>query len=303
MNIVFGPINSRRFGISLGVDLSPSKKQCNFDCVYCELKGAKSIEYFSDVVPLADLLQSVKDGLKKHDNINVLTITANGEPTMYPYLLEFIREIKPHIPKHIKSLILSNGSLFGKESVQEALKYFDMVKFSLDSLDIKSYKKVDRIHKSLSLESIKEGIKSYASIRKNTLICEILLVSGINDNLDSMQPLADFLREIKVDRIDLGTIDRPPAYNVKPVSIEKINEIREIFNPLFVSVVKREANGLNSILSLNEDEILELMQRRPLEVNEAESMLDDKSKEILKHLTKVNKLQIKNVDLIDFYTL
>lgn len=303
MNIIFGPIISRRFGNSLGVDLSPQKKQCNFDCVYCELEGAKSVEEFSDIVPLDKLLKSVKEGLEKHSNIDVLTITANGEPTMYPYLLEFMQELKPFIPKHVKSLILSNGSLFGKERVREALKYFDIVKFSLDSLESKSYKKIDRIHKSLSLESIKEGIKSYAKIRENMLICEILLVSGINDNALSMQPLAEFLKEINVDRIDLGTIDRPPAYNVKPVSISKLNEIREIFSPLFVSVVKREQRGLRELLNLDESEILELIKRRPLEVNEVENMLDDESLKRLKNLTKVNKVQTKSIDLIDFYTL
>ncbi|RDU65486.1 radical SAM protein [Helicobacter sp. MIT 14-3879] len=303
MNIVFGPIISRRFGVSLGVDLSPSKKQCNFDCLYCELKASRSVESFSDILPLDILLDSVKNALKIHKNINVLTITANGEPTMYPYLKEFIIGIKPYVASNIKTLILSNGSLFGDKNVSGALKYFDIVKFSLDSLDEKSYKKIDRIHKSLNLDSIKDGIRSYAMSRKNMLICEVLLVKGINDNESSMRPLAEFLREINVDRVDLGTIDRPPAYNVESASFEKISEISKLFFDLYVSIPKRKNSELVNLLDLMEDEILELLKRRPLEIKEIRNIFSKDSINRLESLLKVNKIQTKSIGLIDFYVV
>ena len=308
-NIIFGPVHSRRFGVSLGVDLSPQKKQCNFDCVYCELKGAKSVEQMSEILPLDLLLEATKSALKKHKNIDVLTITANGEPTLYPHLEAFMREIKPFLPSGVKSLILSNGSRFGKKAVQDALAYFDMVKFSLDSGIQKTYKKIDRIHKSLNLDSIMNGIESYAKIRRNLLICEILLVKNINDNDESMKPLADFLRKIGVDRVDIGTIDRPPAYSVESVDFDKISSISTLFSGLCVSIPKRKnapqdskdlsANRLN----LNDSEILDLLKRRPLEANEVQNMLSGKSFACLQNLLDSRKIQIKRVGLIEFYVI
>lgn len=319
MNIIFGPVRSRRFGNSLGVDLSPTKKQCNFDCVYCELQGAKSVERFSDILPLDLLLDATKTALKTHKNIDVLTITANGEPTLYPHLEAFIIAIKPFLPQGVKTLILSNGSRFGKKSVQNALNHFDMVKFSLDSAFQKTYKKIDRIHKSLDLDSIMSGIESYAKIRSNVLICEILLVKNINDNDESMIPLADFLRKIGVDRVDIGTIDRPPAYRAEAVRAEKIAEIATHFYNLFVSIPKRKSLDLahesqnlaqnsqilrnGGHLDLNENEILELLKRRPLEVCEAQNLLSPRAFIIAQNLVQKNIISIKSVGAIKFYAL
>jgi len=86
---IFGPINSRRFGKSLGVDLSPEVKQCNFDCLYCELKAAKSVKSYKKILPFKQILKEIKESLKIYKDIDVLTFTANGEPTLYPQLDEF----------------------------------------------------------------------------------------------------------------------------------------------------------------------------------------------------------------------
>ncbi|RAX52727.1 hypothetical protein CCY99_07090 [Helicobacter sp. 16-1353] len=303
MNIVFGPIISRRFGISLGVDLSPYKKQCNFDCVYCELSYARRVSSFEQILPLSDLLKATKDALNIHKNINYLTITANGEPTLYPYLEEFINEIKPFIPKNAKSLILSNGSLFGESKIQRALGHFDVVKFSLDSGESKSFKKVDRPLKNLSLESIKKGIESYAKIRQNMLICEVLIVKDINDNEYSILPLVEFLKEIKVDRIDLSTIDRPPAYNVKALSYMQLQEISKLFKGLFVSLPQRKQMDNMELLSLSKDEILDLLKKRPIDIKEIYNILDESSVALVKEMLGEKKISIKTMGLIDFYTL
>lgn len=314
MNIIFGPVLSRRFGNSLGIDLSPTKKQCNFDCVYCELKGAKSVERFDDILPLDLLLDVTKSALKTHKNIDVLTITANGEPTLYPHLEAFIVAIKPFLPLGVKTLILSNGSRFGDKSVQNALNHFDMVKFSLDSACQKTYKKIDRIHKNLELDSIMSGIESYAKIRHNMLICEILLVKNINDNDESMIPLADFLRKIGIDRVDIGTIDRPPAYNVEAVDVKKISSISKLFYNLCVSIPNRkkmpsdssdcgDLDDLNATnrLNLSESEILDLLKRRPLEVSEIQNILSHDSLKCLQNLLDSRQIKIKFVGQIAFY--
>jgi len=73
MNIIFGPVNSRRFGKSLGIDLSPSKKQCNFDCLYCELAPAKTMESYEDVVSIEEIMEALTAVLAEHQDIDALT--------------------------------------------------------------------------------------------------------------------------------------------------------------------------------------------------------------------------------------
>ena len=93
LNLTFGPIPSRRFGMSLGIDLSASTKQCNFDCLYCELAPAKTVDKQSFISSVSDIVLQVKQSLQKHPNVDVITFTANGEPTLYPYLNELIDAI------------------------------------------------------------------------------------------------------------------------------------------------------------------------------------------------------------------
>ena len=86
LNLTFGPIPSRRFGMSLGIDLSASIKQCNFDCLYCELKAFKTVSKQNDSIEVKFYIDEVEKALVKFPEIEVITITANGEPTLYPYL-------------------------------------------------------------------------------------------------------------------------------------------------------------------------------------------------------------------------
>ena len=123
-NIIFGPIYSRRFGKSLGVDLSPGKKQCNFDCLYCELDPAKTMDKQDEVLSVAEIATAIKIALSEHKDIDFLTLTANGEPTLYPYLSELIDEINT-FKGTTKTLILTNAAMIDDEKIQEALVKLD----------------------------------------------------------------------------------------------------------------------------------------------------------------------------------
>jgi len=129
MNIIFGPIHSRRFGKSLGVDLSPGKKQCNFDCLYCELDPAKTMGYQDEILEVKTIVYAIRKALEEHEDIDFLTITANGEPTLYPHLSELMDEINK-IKGNTKTLILSNAATIDDPKVQDALLKFDEEMFS-----------------------------------------------------------------------------------------------------------------------------------------------------------------------------
>jgi len=127
MSLTFGPVPSRRFGVSLGIDLSPNSKQCNFDCLYCELKASKTVSSQSNYPKVSDIIIEVKQALGKNKNIEVITITANGEPTLYPYLDELVDRLNL-IKENKKILILSNGGTIYKKDIQQILNKIDIVK-------------------------------------------------------------------------------------------------------------------------------------------------------------------------------
>lgn len=235
--IIFGPVLSRRFGRSLGVDLSPSTKQCNFDCVYCELYKAKPMESMREVFPYQQILREIKTALKSHQDISVLTFTATGEPTLYPQLYDLITATKPLLPPHIKTLILSNGSRFYEQ--KKALQHFDIVKFSLDAGILSAFKKIDRPSNLLSLEKILKGIEDFSAEYRGELVAEVLLVEGHNDSEENLRAIAEFLRKVKISRVDLGSIDRPSAYQVKSVSEEKLRWASKFFANLNLSLPRR----------------------------------------------------------------
>ena len=209
-SIIFGPIPSRRFGISLGVDLSPSKKQCNFDCLYCELEGAKTVEKMDEFPSVQEIISAIKYSFLKHSKIDVITITCNGEPTLYPNLDELVDEINK-IKNNTKTLILSNGSTIYKKNIFKTLLKIDTVKLSLDCVSKKCFKKLDRHNISVETEKIVPAMCEFSKQTKNNLVLEVLFVKDLNDEDEELELLYKSIVLINPKRIDIGTIDRPPA--------------------------------------------------------------------------------------------
>ncbi len=202
MNIIFGPIHSRRFGESLGVDLSPQTKQCNYDCLYCELEGKKAQMSMQEVLKVEDILKAIKEALNTYKQIQSLTITANGEPTLYPYLYELMLKLED-IKGHTQTLLLTNGSLLWDINVSRACLLFDKVKFSLDALTQATFKKIDRPIKNIDLEKILQGIYQFSADFSGELYAEILFVKGINDTILEAQKMARFLAPMRLRTMSL----------------------------------------------------------------------------------------------------
>ena len=158
MNTIFGPINSRRFGSSLGIDLSPALKQCNFDCLYCELAPSATVTKQSQIIDIATIIKELKEHL--NDTIDVITLTANGEPTLYLELSKLIDEIDK-IKKNTQTLILTNSASLVDEKVFSALLKLDQVKLSLDAISPDIFKKIDRPHKNIIVEDIVKTVINF----------------------------------------------------------------------------------------------------------------------------------------------
>ena len=297
-SIIFGPIPSRRFGISLGVDLSPSKKQCNFDCLYCELEGAKTVDKMDTNPSIVEIINAIKESFDKHPKIDVITLTANGEPTLYPNLNELIDEINK-IKGDTKTLILSNGSTIYKKEIYDALLKIDTVKLSLDCVSEKCFKKLDRVNKNVVIEKINPSMVNFSIETKNDFVLEILFVKDLNDKEDEIVLLYDAVKKINPKRVDIGTIDRPPAYDVKPVSYEFLESVADRFENINTNIIYK--NRPKSIQYYDKDEIKSMLKRRPLTKEDIQNMFDEESKLILNDLLENKFISLVNSSGVEFY--
>ena len=297
-NIIFGPINSRRFGMSLGVDLSPSSKQCNFDCLYCELAPMLSVAEQSKVVSVEEIINALKEHLD--ENIDVITLTANGEPTLYPHLSSLIDEINK-IKSSTQTLILTNSATLVHQDIFDNLLKLDQVKLSLDAISPDIFKKIDRPHESIKITEVVQKVKEFSKVYKGKLFIEILFVYGLNDTKEEIQKLNEALLDIHALRIDLGTIDRPPAYPVVGISYKELFDISKMFDaslPIHIaSRIHAEANNT----SYSDEEILNTLDKRPLTIDDLKLLFDENSMNRFNTLRKGEDIVTKLVGNLEFF--
>ena len=298
MNYTFGPINSRRFGLSLGIDLSPDSKSCNFDCLYCELDAAKPQDMIVNPPKVEDIISDVKTALLKNPSIEVITITSNGEPTLYGDLNQLVDELNV-IKEDKKLLILSNASMMIKDDIHDVLKKIDIVKLSLDCATQKCFKKIDRPIDGIEVIDIIEGIKTFSKEFTKDLIIEILVVKGVNDKELEMVELNRVLQEIHPCRIDLGTIDRPPAYDVQGVSSEVLKDLSLSFIGLPISIIHKEESKTK--IDLSEEDILHTVKRRPQSQSDVDYLFSKSSKQNLMNLLEDKKVIKRVIAGVIFY--
>ncbi len=297
-SIIFGPVNSRRFGMSLGIDLSPSSKQCNFDCLYCELAPMATVDTQKEIVSVEEIISNLKSHLSQ--KIDVITLTANGEPTLYPHLLELIDEIDK-IKENTETLILTNSATLVDEKVFNALLKLDQVKLSLDAISPDIFKKIDRPHTDIDVTQVVEKVIEFSKVYKGKLFIEILFVLGLNDIQEEVQKLNDILLQLDIERVDLGTIDRPPAYPVVGISYKELHTLSLLFDSsLPIHIASRtHAEPNNSFYS--EEEIVNTLDKRPLTMDDINLLFDAETKECFESLVASGKLVVKLVGKLDFF--
>lgn len=300
MSTIFGPVHSRRFGVSLGIDLSASTKQCNFDCLYCELAPAPAIAYQHTVTPVETIITDLKEALDKHSIIDVITITANGEPTMYPHLTKLIEQLDT-IKDSIQTLILSNSACLSDPTVFDTLLKLDQVKLSLDAATPAVFKKIDRPDEGIEIGTIIESITRFSNLFEGKLFIEILFVKGVNDTAEEVKALNSALLSIHCERIDIGTIDRPPAYNVQGLSFEELYLLSHSFDPTLAIHIVSRTHTSASVSTYSDDDILTTLDKRPLTQDDIRALFDTESKQRFENLLRQGKItQIERSNVIFF---
>ncbi len=285
MKYVYGPVPSRRLGSSLGVNLIPFKT-CSYSCVYCQLgkTTCKTVERKS-YFPKEEVLEEVEKALSL-SNPDYVTFAGEGEPTLSLDLGWMIERVS----KNARVAVITNSSLLWREDVREELLNSNACLPSLDAATERTFRRVNRPHKSLTIEKIIEGLLEFGDDYDGTLMLEIMLVKDYNDSREELEAIAGVVSELKPDAVHVLTPVRPPASNVEPANAESIMLAVEILEKAGVNpeaVVFPETGKFDfSVFSKVEDAI-RVMSRHPMREDQLEELAEhfeveiDRLKELL----------------------
>ena len=276
---VFGPVPSRRLGVSLGVDLVVSKS-CNLNCIFCECGATKKIQLerqrFKNMNEILNEIQSVLKDIKP----DYITFSGSGEPTLSLDLGNISKAIKEELKYKGKICLITNSLLLADKQVTKELEYIDLIVPTLNTLKQDIFEKIVRPDYRTSVDEIKKGfINLNSSNYKGKIWIEIFILENINDSEENFIEIANFLNSenIRYDKIQLNTIDRVGAErDLKAISFDKILKAKRIL----------EENGLHNIeiiKSLNE-----LEENQKIQVNQ--ELLDNMKQKRLYQEEEINKI-------------
>jgi wyosine [tRNA(Phe)-imidazoG37] synthetase (radical SAM superfamily) len=208
---VFGPVPSRRLGRSLGIDPIPFKT-CNWNCVYCQLGYTQPLRNERrDFYPPAEIVGEVARTLLAigPDGADWITFVGSGEPTLHASLGRMIREVKALTALPIA--VITNGSLLHRADVRAELAAADAVLPTLDAGSEELYRRINRPHRDLSFASLLGGMIEFRRGYRGKLWIEVMLMHGVNDDVEALDDLATALQRIGPDEVHLLLPVRPPA--------------------------------------------------------------------------------------------
>jgi len=302
---LFGPVLSRRLGISLGVDLLPHKT-CSLDCVYCECGATthltlKRKEYVS--------VKRVKDELNRflacNEKIDHITFSGSGEPTLNEGIGEIIQFLKTDYPAH-KVALLTNSTLFDQPRVRCQVKDADVIMASLDAATEDRFKKINRPHPDLDLKRIIAGLTALRKGFSGRLLLEYFAVKDCNDRGEDLRRMKDIFAKINADGILLNTLDRPaPEAWVQPIGANPLETISDFFeNTEVVTYSTQRTAGMKQHKDLTE-RLVETVRRRPctaMDVSQIMGVKVETLQPMLDRLVAMKQLAIKQMDRGPFYT-
>lgn len=278
---VFGPVASRRLGISLGVD--PIKRHaCTLDCIYCEAGKTEELTcQRQEFAPLEVIQEELAGVLKDNPVLDYITFSGTGEPTLYKPLSELARWIKQYYPQY-RICLLTNGTLLNDPEVCKCLEYIDLAMPNFDASNDKELETINRPAPGISVESLADGIRNAAQLYPGKLALELFIVPGVNDSCESIKRFAEYIKSFKGLRsVQLNTLDRPGVVDwIRPAPPETIRKfiaaLEDIVPVEAVGRFRCRSRALQKNVQLDEfdDRVLELVSRRPATAEDIALMLD-----------------------------
>ena len=236
---IFGPIHSRRLGISLGINLQPADgKVCTFDCIYCECGFNKdhrpTLPRPSRELVAEKLEEQLQKMVAEQQLPDVLTFAGNGEPTSHPHFAEIIDDtirLRDQYCPNAKVCVLSNATMIHRPQVHDALLRVDDNILKLDTIDPAYINRVDCPIGHYDVNSIIDGLKAF----NGHVIIQTMFMRGTyqGESVDNtaeayIAPWLEAVKAIKPQQVMVYTIDREtPAQGLEKASREQLDAIRD----------------------------------------------------------------------------
>lgn len=280
---LFGPVPSRRLGLSLGVDIVPFKV-CTLDCVYCQLGRTteKNIER-KDYVPVEDVLAELKEKLAGGVKTDFITISGSGEPTLNGKLGQIIKKIKKITD--IPVAVLTNGTLLYRPDVRKDCALADVVLPSLDAGDEMTFRKINRPHSDISIEKLISGLMAFRKEYAGQIWLEVFFIEGINTSAGQIAGIREAIERIRPDKVQLNTAVRPTAdAGIRKVESAKLQVIAgQLGNNAEVIADFSTAEPAGCV-DVKAENVLSMLKRRPCSLNDICSGLGIRRDEALKYI-------------------
>jgi wyosine [tRNA(Phe)-imidazoG37] synthetase (radical SAM superfamily) len=289
MKYTYGPVPSRRLGLSLGVDLVP-KKICTYDCIYCQI-GRPTLQTVErkEYVPARAILHDVEQSLHGWgDKIDYIAISGSGEPCLNTAIGEVIQGIKKLTTTPVA--VITNSSLLHLKEVRQALRAADVVMPSLDAVTPSVFQTINRPLPSLAIERIIQGLAAFREEYKGQIWLEILLCRGVNDAGEEIERIQEAIRIIRPDKVQLNTVVRPGvedyAAALPPDSME---QIKNALGAQAEIIADFEGDRHRMPPEHVEEQVIRIIQRRPETPDDLAKALGLNDLEIAKILDKLAK--------------
>lgn len=260
MSCLFGPVPSRRYGRSLGIDLVPMKTCC-YDCVFCQLGlTPKTTCERRDYIPIQTVLAELEAWLAKHNEVDMLTLCGSGEPTLHAHFGEVLQWIRTKTP--YPSLLMSNGALFFDPDVRRDAALANRVKISMHFWDEASFQATVRPDVAISFEQVYEGWRKFREEFRGLLDIEFFALPGLNDSPEALSRVHQLMAPLRPDTVTVNSAERPPADScVRAVPVEQLAHLRSFFGTVACA---QQAAQPSEPQPYSDDALLALARRHPL---------------------------------------
>ncbi len=305
---LFGPVPSRRLGISLGVDLVPHKT-CSLNCIYCECgKTTNLTNIRKEYYPIDEIIKELDSFLKDNQQLDYITFSGGGEPTLNNKLGEIVKFLKKNYPQY-KTALLTNSTLLYDKKLHNEIIDINIVLPSLDAVFNKSFNLINRPCNSIKNKKVIKSLINFSKKYKGKIWIEIFIVPGINNSDNELKLFKKILYKINPDLIQLNSLDRPGTEKTtKKATYDELNRIKNLLYPLPVEIIANFNSNTRTVFEKNniENKILSLLERRPCTVEDLVNISGLNINEInkfLKLLIDNNKILLSNQKRGIFYLI
>ena len=295
---LFGPVPSRRLGISLGIDLVPHKI-CSLNCVYCECGGTtKLTTKRKEYVPVDEVTSEIKRFLTENSAPDYITFSGAGEPTLNTGIGEILEFVKLNYPD-ILVAVLTNGTLLFDKQVRNEILKADLVLPSLDAATERGFTKINRPHKNLNIKNTIQALADFRKEFKGKINLEIFILPSYNNHREELDELKNAIQKINPDLVQLNTLDRPGTLpDLIAASRTELQNIKDYWNLENVEIIAL-APDRKKIRSYRQDietAIMETIARRPCTLGDLSQILGRHINEINKYLDVLeNEKKVKTI--------